>query len=174
MKQKADNNTDRFARMGMAAMMPGMVYMIELMQEQLDQLRAMIGMVQPEPQAPIRVTNKLLERHDDGTLTYKKRRAKGAGSYWDKLSPEERSAEMQRRMAKRQASAAPDGYVTTSRAQEILGVNNTNMVRLLASRANMKMKHGPGPAGKRPVYLLEVDVQKLAAKRVGTIYDSAK
>jgi hypothetical protein len=74
-----NTETSKYAQMGMAALLPGMQYMIERMQEQLDEMRLHLAALQGAP-----------------ALAAK---AETRGSSWKSLTPEERSAEMKRRRA---------------------------------------------------------------------------
>ena len=82
---KHDSELNRYAASGMAAYLPGMQYMIELMQHELDEFRNRLALLQ-EMKEPV-----------EGR---KRGRPKGSGgSYgWEGMTPEERSAEMKRRM----------------------------------------------------------------------------
>jgi hypothetical protein len=80
---------NRYAASGMAAFLPGMQYMVELMQRQLDEFRAQLAIYQ----------------HGEAEAVPQRKQRKGSSggkTYWSKLSPEERSEEMQRRHEVRQ------------------------------------------------------------------------
>jgi hypothetical protein len=72
-----DKELRHYAASGMAAYLPGMVYMIELMQRELDEMRARLGQLQGTEEGPA------------GTRG------------WAGMTPEERSAEMRKRIAVR-------------------------------------------------------------------------
>jgi hypothetical protein len=76
----------RYAHMGMAAYIPGMQRMIELMQHQLDELRHELQLAQ--------------DGDGSGRKALKSpRKSAGAKWGWEGMSAEERSREMKRRMA---------------------------------------------------------------------------
>ena len=71
----------KYAMSGMAAFLPGMQYMVELMQRQLDEFRLQLAAMQGVEEKP---------------------RSNGHNNYgWAGMTAEERSAEMKRRQAKR-------------------------------------------------------------------------
>ena len=89
-----------YEQMGIAAMIPGMQHMIDLMQRELDAMRAQLAQAQNGGSAL------------DAVRKYKRgmplwveeefaRKSKATGGWWAKLTPEERSAEMKRRYASR-------------------------------------------------------------------------
>ena len=49
MKKTSDERLDKFSQMGIAALLPGMRYMRELMDEEVARLSARLGMAQEEP-----------------------------------------------------------------------------------------------------------------------------
>ena len=91
MKQPHEQN--RYAAMGMAAMLPGLQYALELMQHQLDDFRAELARLQggEAPRAKI---------------GRPKGSANKAKSGWENMTAEERSAEMKRRQAVAKANKA--------------------------------------------------------------------
>jgi hypothetical protein len=96
MKKETVSNSEihRFAHMGMAAYLPGMQYMIELMQRELDGLRAQVA---------------LFQAAEAGGISRNSRRKSGKGQRsgpWANMTAEERSAEMKRRMAVRDKNKA--------------------------------------------------------------------
>jgi len=104
---KRNDETVSYAQMGMAAMLPGMVRMVELMQTQVDELRAQLGQMQPPKKKMGRPSKADLEQRaaaDAGQLA-RSPRANGAASGWP-ADPEARRAEMRRRM---QVAAAKNG-----------------------------------------------------------------
>lgn len=83
MAQHRDNTT--YTQMGMAALLPGMQHLIELMQGELDRMRT------------------TLEQLQSGEAPVKK---DGRGStYWAAMTPEQRSIEMKKRWRDRAAKA---------------------------------------------------------------------
>lgn len=83
------NELSIYEQMGRAALVPGMQHMIELMQAQLDEFRRALGQLQePVRRGPGRPK----VDHVDPEV-----RSRGSASYWAKMTPEERSAEMRRR-----------------------------------------------------------------------------
>ena len=78
-----------YVQMGMAALLPGMQHMLELMQAELDRMR------------------QTLEQLQSGEVPEKK---DGRGStYWAKMTPIQRSIEMKKRYADRVAKAEANG-----------------------------------------------------------------
>lgn len=107
---KRNDETVSYAQMGMAAMLPGMVRMVELMQAQVDELRAQLGQMQPPKKKMGRPSKADLEQRAalDGTnLAGSPRAASG----WP-ADPEARRAEMRRRM---QVAAAKNGQALVSK-----------------------------------------------------------
>ena len=94
-----------YQRMGMAALIPGMQFMIDRMQKELDDLRQVLTGLQQEKETdddePVGDLEKWLY----------KRKSKSSKSYWAGMTPKERSAEMKRRAKvafdKKQAATAP-------------------------------------------------------------------
>ncbi len=84
---KQPNHTLEYAQMGMAALLPGMVHMLELMQRQVDDFRERLTALQGQ----------------DATEKGKRKVGRPVGargrSGWPE-DPEERALEMKRRMAK--------------------------------------------------------------------------
>ncbi|HEX6825895.1 MAG TPA: hypothetical protein VF077_06195 [Nitrospiraceae bacterium] len=161
---------DRFSKMGVAAMVPGMAYMLELMQEQLDGMRRLLsGDVEPQSQN-VESTPKQL-----GDGSGKRKYAGGPKGYWAAMTADERAAEMQRRMAQRKAAVAPKGYMTTAQVSKQLGVN-TPMVRILAERHGLEVMRGEAQGNAKPnIYLRVADVKLLAATvRTKVNHDTAE
>lgn len=100
-----DDEIKRYAASGMAAYLPGMVYMLELMQRQVDDFRAQLARMQNGMQG-------LPDKEEDRPVPWsdpaKKKRRKTAASYWAKMTKAERSEEMRRRMAVSAARAAKE------------------------------------------------------------------
>lgn len=90
MKNPTDD-LNRYAEMGLAALIPGMVRMVELMQQQLDAAKAQLAALQGRP------ASKRLGRPP----------GKAANSGWAGMTPEQRSAEMKRRIAVARGEAEP-------------------------------------------------------------------
>ena len=93
MARKTDERS--WTLMGMQAMLPGMIYMHELMAEQIAQMRAVLGQ---EAEDVPRITAADLGIEPE-IKTETKRGSGDHKSYWEKLTPDERSAEMMRRRA---------------------------------------------------------------------------
>lgn len=121
MARAQDADLKKYAMSGMAAFLPGMTYMVELMTKQLEefrlQLAGMQGMeaMEAEPANGRRYPQKggwSSMTAEERSEEMKRRRAVGIRkkSGWDGMSAEERSAEMVRRMslwkAKRTAKPA--------------------------------------------------------------------
>jgi hypothetical protein len=105
---KRNDETVSYAQMGMAAMLPGMVRMVELMQAQVDELRAQLGQMQPPGKKRGRPSLADLEQRAaalNGTPSPR------AASGWP-ADPEARRAEMRRRM---QVAAAKNGQALVSK-----------------------------------------------------------
>lgn len=128
MKRTGNNpSSATYTQMGMAALLPGMQHMIELMQSHLDELRAQLAALQnggapatsgrgakaaengrnanydyrksPEyRESQSRIVKAALARKKAEQQTGDKRGA-ASSAYWARMTPEERSAEMVRRQA---------------------------------------------------------------------------
>jgi hypothetical protein len=85
---KQNDETTTYAKMGMAAMLPGMAHMVSLMQRALDEMREALGQAQGAPRK--------LGRPRKDTLS--EARAEASRSGWPS-DPEERSREMKRQQA---------------------------------------------------------------------------
>jgi hypothetical protein len=94
MKKPDLQDVNRYAVSGMAAFLPGMQYMVELMQRQLDEFRQELALFQ--------------QLDDKRALAPEKSavRVKVAKGAWAGMTAEERSAEMKRRFAVRAAKKA--------------------------------------------------------------------
>lgn len=97
-----DKQTMTYEQAGIAAMLPGMVHMLALMQAEIDRMREMLGYAQANGAAPKRGRLKI-EISPEG-MAAKKR---ASSSYWAKMTPEKRSAEMRRRGAIRKDRKTP-------------------------------------------------------------------
>jgi hypothetical protein len=95
-QQKYAAKMTAFEAMGLAAMLPGMQHMITLMQRELDNMRAALARIQ--------------ERQNGYEETAEETAPRGKGSaqaaYWARMTPEERSAEMTRRLMLRDKKSA--------------------------------------------------------------------
>lgn len=78
-----------YEQMGRACLIPGMQHMIDLMQRELDAMRAQLALAQNGGNAL------------DAVREAKKKRKSPTGGWWANKTPEERSAEMARRYLKR-------------------------------------------------------------------------
>jgi hypothetical protein len=84
-----NSEVNRYAQMGMAALLPGMQHMVDLMQRQLDEMRQQLAVLQEEPLPKARG-----------------KRISAGKSGWGGMSAAERSAEMQRRIVVRKRNQA--------------------------------------------------------------------
>jgi hypothetical protein len=94
--------TTTYAQMGMASLLPGMQYMVELMQKQLDEMRDHLAALQ-NGGAP-----KRLGRPPKSAVaadSVRAARRSGASGAWANLTAEQRSEEMKRRQAVGRANA---------------------------------------------------------------------
>lgn len=89
-----DDQTNKYAQMGRAALLPGMMHVLELMQHAIDELRAELEGASVEPRRVDTATKR--GRPSKGVEAIKGR----ASSGWPD-DPQERKKEMARRMAKR-------------------------------------------------------------------------
>lgn len=85
---KANTDEMSYARMGMAAMLPGMVHLLELMQAEVDRFRQLLE----QAAAP----KKRLGRPPKESYPPQERSSKIA-NYWAGMTPAERKREMKRR-----------------------------------------------------------------------------
>jgi len=83
------NNKD-YERFGRATLIPGMQYMVDMMQKELDYMRQSVG----EDSETVR---DVIEKKK---LGHPKKRTSSQGNkdYWSKMTPEERRTEIARRM----------------------------------------------------------------------------
>jgi len=95
MKKQALNS--KYEMFGRASLIPGMRYMIEQMQAELNRMTAMLQGFQE--------TEESINPAETTTEEEAPRNPRSA-NYWAKLSPEQRKAEMKRRMGKDTAAAA--------------------------------------------------------------------
>lgn len=108
MKRIDDTKANMYAQMGMAALLPGFQYALELMQRQLDEFRATLAALQngaaPAKRGPGRLRNAPLPVAGSGQLTARGTPLKKG--YWAQFTPEERVAEMRRRREVQMANKA--------------------------------------------------------------------
>jgi len=91
-----------YERMGIAAMLPGMVHAVEIMQTQINAMRERLALLESgAPRRGGRPRTRPAQADDTD--------ARGVplkSDYWRSMTPEQRSAEMRRRFAKRASSKA--------------------------------------------------------------------
>lgn len=94
-----------YQQMGMAALIPGMQFMLDRMQQELDELRQVLAGIQKKNEQP----------GDDEPVAdleefLYQRKSKSSKGYWYSMTPKQRSAEMKRRakvsLEKKQAASA--------------------------------------------------------------------
>ena len=95
---KTDDIT-KFGKFGLAALLPGMQYMLDLMQKELDQYRQALQETEEKPKSTRKPVVQLVNGKENDKLT-------GPRSYWYKMTAEQRSAEMARRMKVRDKNLA--------------------------------------------------------------------
>lgn len=103
---KTSPEQNRYATMGVAALLPGMQYMCEIMQAKLDEMRAMLAHAQGNGAAPKRGRPPKSE-------------SPRGGASWGGLTPEERSTEMKRRQrvgAQKRAEAEAEAARASKKA----------------------------------------------------------
>ena len=86
-KRNETTETSQYAQMGMAALLPGMVHMLEIMQQQVDDFRTQLAALQG---------GAVLQKAKPGRPPNAAKRRGGAMGW--SSDPEERKAEMKRRM----------------------------------------------------------------------------
>lgn len=147
--------------MGMQAMLPGMIYMHELMAEQIAQMRAVLGQ---EAEDVPRITAADLGIEPE--IKTETKRARGDHkSYWEKLTPDERSAEMMRRVHARKGMEVPAGYINTLDASKILGATIVTVRRWATKENKIRFKRvKPAKGGPAWIYVSKEDVQRMAAQ----------
>ena len=147
--------------MGMQAMLPGMIYMHELMAEQIAQMRAVLGQ---EAEDVPRITAADLGIEPE-IKTETKRGSGDHKSYWEKLTPDERSAEMMRRVHARKGMEAPAGYINTLDASKILGATIVTVRRWATKENKLRFKRvKPAKGGPAWIYVSKEDVDRMAAR----------
>lgn len=86
---------NKYEQMGLAATLPGMINAVEVLQGEIDRMRAVLGYAQGRGAAP--------DENEGQELS-------GQKAYWAKMTPEQRAAEMARRgMMGRAKRAAKKG-----------------------------------------------------------------
>lgn len=101
---KNPRTIDEYAQAGMAALLPGMRYLRDMMSQEITALELQLaGMVE----AP--VVKKLRKKAPQQTPAIIAKKKRGVKSYWASMTPEQRAKEMQRRLAVRRGEAEPKG-----------------------------------------------------------------
>jgi len=158
MKTKTtDTEILHYAQMGKAALLPGMVKMLDLMQRQIDQLRAEINGASATP------------RHVEGATKLGRPRRnveaiKGRASSGWPSDPEARSAEMRRRQevaeAKRRAKLHPRNPEHPGHAAWVASIGKATRSRwkkmTVAERKERLAKMAAGQARSKPTAKLAV------------------
>lgn len=142
----------KYEQMGIAALLPGMTFAVELIQKQLDEMRAQLTGI-------VFSAEKRAVGRPKGS---KNKRMAAGGQSWAGLTPEERSAEMKHRMAlakknKAAQQAAPVNgkdpkYVAagkaawTSRSKKAQREHIARMKAALAAKRAAQAKHVNGAA----------------------------
>ena len=114
---KHDENTNKYTQMGIAALLPGMQFMVEQMQRILEDQRLLLSSLQngqpkrrgrtPQDQATDQVMS-IRPYPPEAVVHVKSPRRSAAGKHgWAGMTAEERSAEMKRRVAARHANLHP-------------------------------------------------------------------
>jgi hypothetical protein len=102
-RRQPDNDIATYAQMGIAAMLPGMVHAVEILQAQIDAFKARLAGLQ------------------NGHAPEQSRRSVANGQnsqkYWSKLTPQQRKAEMRRRFLKGQRKKDQKAKATITRAE---------------------------------------------------------
>ena len=78
----------KFEEMGIAALLPGMQYVLDKVQEELSRMRDLLAQSQNGSSGVMEVPKK----------SSNKAKSTGSGNWWGKMTAEERSIEMRRRM----------------------------------------------------------------------------
>jgi hypothetical protein len=162
---------DLYAQMGIAAILPGLTRAVEIMQSEIDSLRAMLataaqgGRIIKRPGRPpgIHTKQRKKQAHANGSVPVptvamnvkgKPIRTDGPASYWAKMTPEERSAEMKRRQklaAKRSgqptttksSKAARAGWAKLSKkakADRVAAMNAARLAKRAAAQAEARLQ----------------------------------
>jgi hypothetical protein len=162
---KRDEETTSYAKMGVAALLPGMNFMLEKMQQQIDEMKTMLGILQEQP-----------------TVLEGKRsvgRPRKIKSSWSD-DPEERKLEMQRRMKIREqkrvahipvsSKAHPDHAkwiekITRQRKREWAALSpQKRRERLARMEAGRAKQRAAAKKPKKPLVKLQVKAnQEVAA-----------
>jgi hypothetical protein len=111
------DDEQRYAIMGIAAVIPGFQRAIDLLTGQLDRMRAQLGALQSGTAEPASKFKRSRPKKQAKDATEVQRRA---SAYWAEMSPEERSAEMQRRLVvrKKKRKMSPEGREAIRNAQK--------------------------------------------------------
>lgn len=114
MKRNEKDPLDRYRAFGIAATLPGLQYAAEVIQGALDELRAQLAAMQngdapkkqrrisPDGIAAIQAAQK--RRWAKASGDDKRKGGAGVKAFWANMTPEQRSAEMRRRMGKREVT----------------------------------------------------------------------
>jgi hypothetical protein len=116
LKQTETQQTTTYAAMGLAALIPGMQHMLVLMQAQLDGMRVQLAALQGGERIPS--SNYFKAPGKIGRPPGAKNKPKADNSYWDSMTPEERSAEITRRMMVRRGEVQPTAHTAQVRARK--------------------------------------------------------
>jgi hypothetical protein len=91
---------EQMQAMGIAAMIPGFQMAIDTLQSAIDEMRRQLSNLQNPPAAAPRKQGRTPLTDEERKARIMKRRvSKAARGYWAKMTPEERSVEMKRRLA---------------------------------------------------------------------------
>lgn len=97
-------NDEQYRLVGMSSALTGLQLAIELLQSELEQIRNAVGQAIQNGAVPLikrkytKHTTPLAEPEPEVKSKPVSRQAKGMNNYWGKMTPEERSAEMNRRL----------------------------------------------------------------------------
>lgn len=109
------NDANQYAAMGMAALLPGLQYAVEMMQKNLDEFREQLAALQSgaKPTKAKRVVSEegraAIAEGQRRRWEQKQKGERGSKvkAYWARMTPEERAAEMRRRDMIRAKKATP-------------------------------------------------------------------
>jgi hypothetical protein len=152
---------DLYAQMGIAAILPGLVRAAEVLQVEIDMLKAMLGRAQAgerivkRPGRPpgIHTKQRKKQAHANGSVPVptanlnakgKPFSTGGPASYWAKMTPEERSAEMKRRqtLAGKRAGGTKtwNGLSKKAKAERVRAMNAARLAKRAAAKAEARMQ----------------------------------
>lgn len=175
--------TDRFSEMGIASLLPGMQFMLDEMQERLNNMKQTLLAFQEQRQEGLRQ----VARDVNQEFGFEpKRRGRppglrgisGVKSYWEKMTPEERSAEGLRRYRMRGPKAKrprrppkvkpngqiPAGMVTYADARKGLQISAATLVRYM-KKLGIHSDRAPNPNGGTAVSVLtQAELEKIRAE----------